>query len=130
MHVLHLPQLFIQGISIDVFQKIEALLCPIYGEGELRQAFCRCAAIKGCIYVKFYRICESYLFRKISKYLNFILFQSCILFVLYTSIKKRKHGSAILLSWNFPCLAYQINLSESQGCSYSRSDYEVQVLLD
>jgi RAB protein geranylgeranyltransferase component A len=28
-----------------------ALLYPIYGEGELPQAFCRRAAVKGCIYV-------------------------------------------------------------------------------
>ncbi|XP_027360300.1 rab escort protein 1 [Abrus precatorius] len=28
-----------------------ALLYPIYGEGELPQAFCRGAAVKGCIYV-------------------------------------------------------------------------------
>jgi RAB protein geranylgeranyltransferase component A len=30
-----------------------ALLYPIYGEGELPQAFCRRAAVKGCIYVSF-----------------------------------------------------------------------------
>ncbi|XP_052189879.1 rab escort protein 1-like [Diospyros lotus] len=27
-----------------------ALLYPIYGQGELPQAFCRRAAVKGCIY--------------------------------------------------------------------------------
>lgn len=30
-----------------------ALLYPIYGEGELSQAFCRRAAVKGCIYVSY-----------------------------------------------------------------------------
>lgn len=28
-----------------------ALLYPIYGQGELSQAFCRRAAVKGCLYV-------------------------------------------------------------------------------
>jgi RAB protein geranylgeranyltransferase component A len=28
-----------------------ALIYPIYGQGELPQAFCRRAAVKGCIYV-------------------------------------------------------------------------------
>ncbi|KAG8373599.1 hypothetical protein BUALT_Bualt11G0041100 [Buddleja alternifolia] len=28
-----------------------AIIYPIYGQGELPQAFCRCAAVKGCIYV-------------------------------------------------------------------------------
>lgn len=28
-----------------------AMLYPMYGQGELPQAFCRRAAVKGCIYV-------------------------------------------------------------------------------
>lgn len=28
-----------------------AIIYPIYGQGELPQAFCRRAAVKGCIYV-------------------------------------------------------------------------------
>ena len=28
-----------------------AFMYPIYGQGELPQAFCRCAAVKGCIHV-------------------------------------------------------------------------------
>lgn len=28
-----------------------AMIYPIYGQGELPQAFCRRAAVKGCIYV-------------------------------------------------------------------------------
>lgn len=28
-----------------------AFLYPIYGQGELSQAFCRRAAVKGCLYV-------------------------------------------------------------------------------
>ncbi|RHN54522.1 putative GDP dissociation inhibitor, FAD/NAD(P)-binding domain-containing protein [Medicago truncatula] len=37
--------------SSSVRSAPKTLLCPIYGEGKLRQAFCRRAAIKGCIYV-------------------------------------------------------------------------------
>lgn len=29
-----------------------AMIYPIYGQGELPQAFCRRAAVKGCIYVR------------------------------------------------------------------------------
>ncbi|XP_022145300.1 rab escort protein 1 [Momordica charantia] len=38
--------------SIGRFQNAHgALLYPIYGQGELSQAFCRRAAVKGCLYV-------------------------------------------------------------------------------
>ncbi|KAI3914732.1 hypothetical protein MKW98_001968 [Papaver atlanticum] len=30
-----------------------AMIYPIYGQGELPQAFCRCAAVKGALYVRF-----------------------------------------------------------------------------
>ncbi|KAI9194501.1 hypothetical protein LWI28_006592 [Acer negundo] len=38
--------------SVGRFQNaLGALIYPIYGQGELAQAFCRCAAVKGCLYV-------------------------------------------------------------------------------
>lgn len=58
-----------------------ALLYPIYGEGELPQAFCRRAAVKGCIYVSLNGYMT--LFRKISEYLNFISFKPSIFFIIF-----------------------------------------------
>lgn len=37
--------------SIGRFNAQSAMLYPMYGQGELPQAFCRRAAVKGCIYV-------------------------------------------------------------------------------
>jgi hypothetical protein len=42
------------------------MCCPIYGEGKLRQAFCRRAAIKGCIYVSLIGFTSLFCFRKSS----------------------------------------------------------------
>ncbi|GMI68957.1 Rab escort protein [Hibiscus trionum] len=45
-------QLALYNASIGRFQNASgALLYPIYGQGELSQAFCRRAAVKGCTYV-------------------------------------------------------------------------------
>lgn len=52
-------------IMVNIFALI--LLYPIYGEGELTQAFCRHTAVKGHIYVSFKGFMR--LFLKISKYL-------------------------------------------------------------
>jgi len=72
---------------VNIFQKIlilvlsgfqsapGALLYPIYGEGELTQAFCRRAAVEGCIYLSMIGFMRPFV--KISKYLNFILFKYC-----------------------------------------------------
>ncbi|GMJ07866.1 Rab escort protein [Hibiscus trionum] len=47
-----IDQLALYNASIGRFQNASgALLYPIYGQGELSQAFCRRAAVKGCIYV-------------------------------------------------------------------------------
>lgn len=35
-----------------------AMIYPIYGQGELPQAFCRRAAVKGCLYVSTINIYE------------------------------------------------------------------------
>jgi GDP dissociation inhibitor len=32
---------------------VGAFIYPMYGHGELPQAFCRCAAVKGALYVRF-----------------------------------------------------------------------------
>lgn len=45
-------QLALYNSSIGRFQNaLGALIYPIYGQGELPQAFCRRAAVKGCLYV-------------------------------------------------------------------------------
>lgn len=42
------------GVVLFRFQNaLGALIYPIYGQGELPQAFCRRAAVKGCLYVRF-----------------------------------------------------------------------------
>ncbi|KAE8685955.1 myb family transcription factor family protein [Hibiscus syriacus] len=47
-----IDRLALYNASIGRFQNASgALLYPIYGQGELSQAFCRRAAVKGCIYV-------------------------------------------------------------------------------
>ncbi|KAK8717631.1 hypothetical protein V6N13_044892 [Hibiscus sabdariffa] len=47
-----IDQLALYNASIGRFQNASgALLYPIYGQGELSQAFCRRAAVKGCVYV-------------------------------------------------------------------------------
>jgi len=58
------------------------LLCPIYGEGELTQAFCCRASVKGCIYLSFKGFMRPFL--KISKYLNFIIWKYCKLLFCWT----------------------------------------------
>ncbi|XP_031269319.1 rab escort protein 1 isoform X1 [Pistacia vera] len=45
-------RLALYNSSVGRFQNaLGALIYPIYGQGELPQAFCRRAAVKGCIYV-------------------------------------------------------------------------------
>ncbi|XP_050942313.1 rab escort protein 1 [Cucumis melo] len=47
-----IARLALYHTSIGRFQNAQgALLYPIYGQGELSQAFCRRAAVKGCLYV-------------------------------------------------------------------------------
>ncbi|XP_023007630.1 rab escort protein 1 [Cucurbita maxima] len=47
-----IDRLALYHTSIGRFQNAQgALLYPIYGQGELSQAFCRRAAVKGCLYV-------------------------------------------------------------------------------
>ncbi|TYG62206.1 hypothetical protein ES288_D07G209800v1 [Gossypium darwinii] len=47
-----IDQLALYNASIGRFQNASgAFLYPIYGQGELSQAFCRRAAVKGCLYV-------------------------------------------------------------------------------
>ncbi|KAH9662375.1 Rab escort protein 1 [Citrus sinensis] len=47
-------RLALYNSSIGRFQNaLGALIYPIYGQGELPQAFCRRAAVKGCLYVRF-----------------------------------------------------------------------------
>lgn len=47
-----IERLALYHTSIGRFQNAQgALLYPIYGQGELSQAFCRRAAVKGCLYV-------------------------------------------------------------------------------
>lgn len=44
----------IRQFLLDLFRFSNAngaIIYPIYGQGELPQAFCRRAAVKGCIYV-------------------------------------------------------------------------------
>ncbi|KAI9109713.1 hypothetical protein K1719_019343 [Acacia pycnantha] len=47
-----IERLALYSSSVGKFPNVlGALIYPIYGEGELPQAFCRRAAVKGCIYV-------------------------------------------------------------------------------
>ncbi|XVF02731.1 hypothetical protein REPUB_Repub04eG0199400 [Reevesia pubescens] len=47
-----IDQLALYNASIGRFQNaLGALLYPVYGQGELPQAYCRRAAVKGCLYV-------------------------------------------------------------------------------
>ncbi|XP_022740696.1 rab escort protein 1 [Durio zibethinus] len=47
-----IDQLALYNASIGRFPNaLGALLYPVYGQGELSQAFCRRAAVKGCLYV-------------------------------------------------------------------------------
>ncbi|KAA3459090.1 rab proteins geranylgeranyltransferase component A 2-like [Gossypium australe] len=47
-----IDQLALYNASIGRFQNASGVfLYPIYGQGELSQAFCRRAAVKGCLYV-------------------------------------------------------------------------------
>ncbi|XP_057974516.1 rab escort protein 1 isoform X2 [Malania oleifera] len=47
-----IARLALYSSSAGRFQNaLGSLLYPIYGQGELPQAFCRCAAVKGCLYV-------------------------------------------------------------------------------
>ncbi|KAL5743543.1 hypothetical protein ACOSQ2_026659 [Xanthoceras sorbifolium] len=47
-----IDRLALYNASVGRFQNaLGALIYPIYGQGELPQAFCRRAAVKGCLYV-------------------------------------------------------------------------------
>ncbi|OMO49697.1 Rab protein geranylgeranyltransferase component A, eukaryota [Corchorus capsularis] len=47
-----IDQLALYSASIARFQNAPgAMIYPVYGQGELSQAFCRRAAVKGCLYV-------------------------------------------------------------------------------